>query len=298
MAEDEGRDEGREAEDGEDAGDDEHPGRVAAARKNAEANERRHERADAEARERDESRRQKTRKRLRVLGIVAGVVAAIALLAVLISSRGGEAERAAGKDDSPVVGGTVVERRYAGIPQDGLALGRKDAPVRLVEFADLQCPLCREAAGNARPSIIDRYVKPGRVRLEFRNYAILGPDSEKAARALQAAADQGKAWQFIDLWYVNQGEQNTGYVSDEFIRKIARGVPGLDPEAVVRASNSGEQETLREAQRQAKRFGIDQAPSYLIGRRSGDLQQLQLQDPANPGLFAQAIDRQLTQPQE
>jgi protein-disulfide isomerase len=275
--------------------DDDEQRRIAAARKNAEATEKRHERADKEARERDESRQESRRKRLKLLGIALGIAVLIVLIGVLISTCSGEAEKKAGEQTAPVIGSQAVQQRFAGIPQEGFSLGQEDAPVRIVEFADLQCPFCKEAADTSLPVLIDSYVKPGKVRLEFRNFAILGPDSEKAARAAQAAADQGKAWQFIDLWYLNQGEENTGYVTDDFIRRIAKGVPGLDAEAVVKASNGAEQESLAEARTEAQKFGIDETPSYLIGPADGELRQLQVQDARNAGLFIQAIDRQLGQ---
>jgi hypothetical protein len=259
------------------------------------AEEKEGRREEREEPEREDERQDRRKKRLRLLGVAVGVAALLVLIAVFISSRSDEAETRAGDQDAPLLGAQAVRERYDGIPQEGFRLGRADAPVRLVEFADLQCPFCRDAAEGSLPSIVDRYVRPGRVRLEFRNFAILGPDSEKAARAAQAAAEQGKGWQFIDLFYLNQGQENSGYVTDEFIRKIARGVPGLDVERVVRASNGTDDETLAEARTEAQRFGIEQTPSYLMGPADGELQQLQLQDPRDPGLFAQAIDRQLAE---
>jgi protein-disulfide isomerase len=164
--------------------------------------------------------------------------------------------------------------------------------VTLIEFADLQCPFCREATDNSLPTLIDKYVRPGKLRIEFRNFAILGPDSEKAARALEGAAAQGKAWQFLDLWYLNQGEENTGYVNDDFIRKIASGVQGLDAAKVVAASNDmGSGDSVATANTEAQKFGIQQTPSYLIGLTGKQPQQLQIADPNNPALFGQAIDR-------
>ena len=292
--------------DGNDSGDDEpedktdyldadEKQRIQAAKKDAKADERRQAQADREAKAREESRQEKRGKRLKLLYIALGIAAFIVLIGVLISTCGGEAEQKAGGDDAPIIGAGAVQQRFAGIPQEGFALGDADAPVRLVEFADLQCPVCKEAMETSMTQIIDSYVKPGRVRLEFRNFAILGLDSEKAARAAQYAASQGKAWQFIDLFYINQGEEGSGYVTDEFIRKIAAGVDGLDPEATVRAANGTEDESIAEARTEAQKFGIDQTPSYLIGGRTGELRQLQVQDARVVDLFNQAIERQLQQ---
>ena len=68
-------------------------------------------------------------------------------------------------------------------PRTGTAIGSPDAPVTLVEFADLQCPFCAQWATDAFPDLVEEYVRPGRLRIEFRGLAFIGPDSEKALRA-------------------------------------------------------------------------------------------------------------------
>ena len=196
--------------------------------------------------------------------------------------------------EGPIIGGTAVEKRYQGIEQDGFALGKADAPVTLVIFGDLQCPLCRDAVENAVPPLIDRYVKTGELRLEFRNYAILGPDSEKAAKALEAAAAEKRGWQFIELFYLNQGEENTGYVTDDFIRRVGKSAKVPDVETLVVASNAeGAGQSVTEAKSDAEEFGIDSAPAFLIGPTGKQLAQLQITTPEDAGQYTQAVDRLL-----
>ena len=77
-----------------------------------------------------------------------------------------------------------------GIPQQGTALGSPDAPVTLVEYADLQCPYCAQWARDAFPELVRDYVRTGRVRIVFRGLAFLGPDSDAALRAALAAGQQ------------------------------------------------------------------------------------------------------------
>lgn len=258
------------------------------------AEEKQARREEREAKAAEAERAERKKKRLQLLGIALGVAAVIVLIAVVISSSGGGKSKTKTDVKGPVVGAATVNKRFAGIKQTGLVLGEPKAPVTLIEFADLQCPFCKQASDNSIPALVDKYVRPGKLRIEFRNFPILGPDSEKAARALQSAADQGKAWQFLDLWYLNQGEENTGYVNDQFIGKIAGAVPGLDAQKVVQASNGqGTPPSVGTAQTQANVFGIDSTPSFLIAKTGQQPQQLQLQDPTNPGLFGQAIDRVL-----
>ena len=108
---------------------------------------------------------------------------------------------------------------YRTVSVDGLKVfyreaGDPKAPVVLTEFADLQCPFCRDYALNVLPQIIERYVRTGRLRLELRLRAFLGADSDVAGRAAQAAATRDRMWNFVDLFYRNQGTENTGYVTD------------------------------------------------------------------------------------
>ena len=77
-----------------------------------------------------------------------------------------------------------------GIPQDGIALGEPDAPVTLVEYADLQCPFCAEWALQTFPELVADYVRDGRLRIEFRGLTFIGPESEDALRAASPPASK------------------------------------------------------------------------------------------------------------
>ena len=114
----------------------------------------------------------------------------------------------------------------AGIPQSGIYLGSPSAPVRLVEFADLQCPFCREYTLQTLPQLVQDYVRSGKVRMEFRDLAFLGKDSVTAGRHAAAAGEQNKLWNFIDVFYFNQGEENSGYVTPSFLHTHRQGRRG------------------------------------------------------------------------
>src|SRR5947207_606368 len=107
--------------------------------------------------------------------------------------------------------------QFKGIPQSGRVLGRSDAPVTMVEFADLQCPFCAQYAQDALPTVVSRYIRAGKLKLELRLIAIIGPDSGKARRMAAAAQRQNRLWNFAELFYRNQGEENSGYVTDPFL---------------------------------------------------------------------------------
>ena len=113
---------------------------------------------------------------------------------------------------------------FAGIPQHGNVLGSPKAPVTLVEYADLQCPYCGEFARNALPSLVNDYVRTGKVKLVFRGLAFVGPESETALRTVVAAGEQNRLWNVAHLMYSNQGPENTGWVNDTYLRSVAGAV--------------------------------------------------------------------------
>jgi protein-disulfide isomerase len=151
-----------------------------------------------------------------------------------------------------------------GIPQSGVTLGSEDAPVTLYEFADLQCPFCAEYTKSAFPQVVEQYVRPGKVKVVFRNLTFIGPDSVTAARAAAAAGQQNKLWNFIDTFYANQGEENSGYVTDAFITQIA-GAAALDANALTQAMQSPDvDKQIGEAQQMAQQFKVNSTPSFLV----------------------------------
>jgi protein-disulfide isomerase len=160
---------------------------------------------------------------------------------------------------------------FAGIPQSGLTLGSSDAPVTLVEYADLQCPYCALWATDVLPVIVRDYVRPGRVRLVFHGLAFLGPDSETALRASLAAAEQNRLWPFVHELYARQGPENGGWVDGALEPAATR--TGVDLDLVLSQSSSPAVERQQlAAARAAERAGVRGTPSFELGRTDGRLE--------------------------
>ena len=148
--------------------------------------------------------------------------------------------------------------------------------MRIVEFADLQCPYCDEFATQALPPLITHYVRPGKVSVEFRNLSFIGPDSVRAARVAAGAEQQNKLWNFVDLMYLNQGQENTGYVTVPYLHRLLAAVPGLDIASAERAGRSAQAAAvLGSADAAAANSGIDATPSFLVGRAGAQLRLFQ-----------------------
>jgi protein-disulfide isomerase len=216
----------------------------------------------------------------RLQQLLAITVFAVALVGVLIIvSQSG--------DDS---GDEPVEGLFEGISQNGTALGDADAPFTLIEFADLQCPFCADYDSDVLPTIVDEYVRTGNLRLEFRPLTFIGPDSEEAARFALALGEQDLLWNFVDLFYRNQGTENSGYVDTEFLTGLADQIPGADAELAL--SEQGSESVTKELDRartEAREAGISSTPSFLIGPTGDQLQPLEISQ-LDADAFRQAID--------
>jgi protein-disulfide isomerase len=161
----------------------------------------------------------------------------------------------------------------AGIPQRGDELGLADAPVTLVEYADLQCPYCAEFARAALPELVRDYVRDGRVKLVFRGLAFVGPDSETALRAAVAAGLQDRLWDVVHLLYAEQGAENSGWVADG-LREAAHRVRLDRARLAADAASTGVARQLAAYGAAAAADGVRGTPSFLVGPTGGRLEPL------------------------
>ncbi|WP_324795026.1 DsbA family protein [Streptomyces cyaneofuscatus] len=156
-----------------------------------------------------------------------------------------------------------LARRDAG---DKLAVGRADAPVVLIEYADFKCGYCGKFARDTEPELIKEYVEDGTLRIEWRNFPIFGEESENAARGAWAAGQQDRFWEFHAAAYA-EGAKEKGFAKDRVkalaqeagVRDLARFMKDLDGEA-ARAAVAKDQE-------QAYGIGATSTPSFLINGR-------------------------------
>jgi protein-disulfide isomerase len=224
-------------------------------------------RAEREARQLSQARAAQRRKQLLQLGAVLGV--AVVVVAVLVLVNQGSKDKPNASSGAAVAGARDAHAMLQGISQRGTSLGDPTARLVLTEFADLQCPFCRDYAVNVLPQIIQRYVRTKKLRLELRLRSFIGADSDVAARAAHAAATRNRMWNFVDLFYRNQGPENTGYVTDSFLTRLATAA-GVAPKLVLDGSTSAAlEQPLRAAEAEAQAAGLTSTPSFLIGPKAG-----------------------------
>ncbi len=223
----------------------------------------------------EESKAASGDRRTRLLQYAAGGVflAIIAVVVVIVAVGGGSSS---GGDASNLVEKANVEKLLSGIPQHATVLGKSTAPVKLYEYGDLQCPICKEYSEEVLPQIIENQVRKGEVSITFRNFIIIGPQSIPAGEAALAAGAQNKGWNFIETWYRNQGEENSGYATDEFIESMAKyvGIPNM---AKWKSEWKGKKykKTVESTTAQAQKLGFTGTPSFSIqGPKSEGLELL------------------------
>ncbi len=177
----------------------------------------------------------------------------------------------------------------AGIPQRGIVLGDPDAPVTLVEYVDLQCPYCAEWAVRTFPVLVSDYVRTGKLRIVFHGLAFIGPDSDTALRTVLAAGREGRLWDVVAGFYVRQGTENAGWVTDDLVGEVATEA-GLDGDRLRSArSESWVTAELRKAQTAANAAGVQGTPSFQLGRTGGALELVKLRSLGPEGITP-AID--------
>ena len=106
-------------------------------------------------------------------------------------------------------------------------LGDFNAPVTLVEFGDYQCHFCNVFFHSTEEDILKNYVETGKVRMIFKDYNIIGPDSINASHGAHCANDQGMFWEYHDILYNNWTGENNGWASSENLLRFAQEI-GLD----------------------------------------------------------------------
>jgi protein-disulfide isomerase len=234
---------------------------------------------------------------LKRLAIGAGSAGAI-ILAILIATAGsGPAHKIRGHTKSATDAPAQISALVAGLPQRADVLGARSAPVTLQYFGDLQCPFCREFSLGALPSIVQRWVKTRELKIEYLSLetATRQPEVFRNQQvAALAAGRQNRMWDFVALFYREQRQEGSGYVTESYLQKLAQQVPGLDLSRWMGdRSDPALVSQLASDSRAAERAGVTGTPSFLIGRTGDASRKLHSSSLTDPSSFDAAIERLL-----
>ena len=233
--------------------------------------------------------------RLTQLGIVVAIVV-VAVVVILIASGGGKSKGIPSKHEQTSVT-KQVGSLLASIPQSGKTLGSPTAPITLKYFGDLECPICQKFTLGALPTVIQKWVRTDKLKIEYLSLetATREPEVFKTQQvAAYAAGKQNKAWYFIETFYHEQGEEDSGYVTEKYLQGIASQVPGLN--LAQWTSDRGDPELANKITTDAQAAnnnGFTGTPSFLIGKTGGTTSKLEYSSPSNPAFIDEAVEKLL-----
>ena len=152
-------------------------------------------------------------------------------------------------------------------------IGNANAPVTMAYWYDYQCPFCQRNEEDTMPQIMKNYVDTGKLKIVFKDYQFLGPDSQtlgQFSRAVWATAPD-KFYQWHKAVYDNQGTENTGWATQAKILSITTSVLGASDTSKVVAlvkSNGAEYQKEMDADKaEGTAMGISGTPGAIIGKQ-------------------------------
>src|SRR5580704_13023835 len=207
-----------------------------------------------------------------LIGAVVVVVIVAIGIGVAVAMNGGSSSSLTGVPTvgtltNALPGSAAVNAMFKGIPQSGTTLGSPSAPVTMEEFIDPQCPYCQQFETLVLPSLVKDYVRSGRVKIEMQPWAFIGPDSVTGQAAELAAAQQNKVFNYAELLYDNQREENTGWLNASMVAAVAESIPGLRVHQLLSQRSSS---TVKAAQSKVDALAItlkiSGTPTLFVGK--------------------------------
>lgn len=143
-------------------------------------------------------------------------------------------------------------------------LGNSNAPITLVEFGDYQCHFCNVFFHTIEDDVLKNYVETGKVRMIFKDYNIIGPDSVTASHGAHCADDQKLFWEYHDILYSNWTGENNGWASSENLAKFAQKI-GLDMNEWSECMNSQKySQIILASNEDARSLELTGTPAFFI----------------------------------
>lgn len=185
------------------------------------------------------------------------LAAVLLALVIVLALRNGDS----GGDEIEL---SIIDQALADLPtemQDGIRLGSDDAPVKMTQYEDFQCPHCLTYTLNIEPFLVEEYVKAGLLQIEFRHLPVVGIESTTAAVGAACSSEQNRMFEFANRLFAKQADPDfrpdQGVFSAEGLVEIA-GDLGLDTDAFMACQ--ARPDALSPVAR-------DQARAYSIGFR-------------------------------
>lgn len=200
---------------------------------------------------RDQMRRKEQRVRLLSIGLISIVALFLAFLFIYPNFKPvGEASLA-----------SLISRPNV----DFNAMGDPEAPIKIEEYSDFQCPFCRVFFEDTEEQLTENYIADGTVYFVYYSFGeFIGAESGSAAEAAYCAGDQGKFWEMHDIIFANQAGENAGAFADRRLLAFAEKIE-LNMDQFSPCFNGGKYKSLVEEDRKNGALaGITATPSFLM----------------------------------
>ncbi len=143
-------------------------------------------------------------------------------------------------------------------------LGDPNAPVTLIEFGDYQCHFCNVHFHNTEHRLLEKFIKTGKVKMIFKDFTIIGPDSVDAAHGTHCANDQGKFWKYHDILYNNWTGENNGWASSDNLLRFAQEIElDIDQWSDCMIDEKYSQ-IISNSNKDARELGITGTPAFFV----------------------------------
>jgi len=225
---------------------------------------------------REKMHQRERRSRLFTIGIITVVAAVLVFLVVWPQIR-------------PIADVVAVEPNPRANAERNTA-GDPNAPIKIEEFADFQCPFCERFHQDTEPLLMQYYVDTGKVQFVYRsmgnfvsqNIGGARTESQDAALAAYCAADQGKFWEMHDTLFANVLGEDVGSFTDRRLSAIAEKA-GLDVNEFNTCYNNGKyEEQVQQDFKDGTAAGINGTPGFLVTYEVNGETRTQLIEGAQP----------------
>jgi len=175
--------------------------------------------------------------------------------------------------------------------------GNPNAPIRIDEYSDFQCPYCAQFYKTTEPKLMEGVVADGTVYFVYNSFGeFIGPESASSAEAAYCAGDQEKFWEMHDMILANQEGENLGAFADRRLIAFAENL-GLDMDKFETCFNGSSYKDLIETDlKEGLAAGVKATPSFVMTYTvNGEVKTKLIEGAQTIDVFQQEIDAALAE---
>ena len=208
---------------------------------------------------REQMKRRDQRQRLITIGLV--VLGALLIVVPIVVQM-----------LKPVAAVVAVDPGTHPNPNDN-SMGSADAPIKIEEFSDFQCPFCERFHEETEPLLRQYYIDTGKVQFTYRsmgnwvsgNIGGTKTESQDAALAAYCAGEQNKFWEMHAALFGNVLGEDAGSFTDKRITEIGKLIDGLDTDQFNSCYDSGKyKDRVQQDLKDGQAAGISGTPGFIL----------------------------------